>query len=410
MNLRFNMRMIFCLLLLAAASETQAQKMYLLVGTYTNTGTSATDAKMDSSGSKGIYVYRFDVATGKAKLLSHTDGVCNPSYLAVAPDGRHVYACTESRMARKGSVSAFEFDRISGRLRFINKVPSGGDNPAYVSVDGSGRWVVVANYTGGSFSVCPIGPDGELSPWVQRLTFSGHGVNPQRQERSHVHSAVFSPDMRHLYIQDLGLDRISMYPFNADAGAGTGDGAAARVATGTSRSVALPLDTMAIKRFSTPPGAGPRHLTFGPDGHFAYLVEEMGGMVDVFHYDPVSGALDHIQRIAAHPDTAGGSWRSSDVHLSPDGKFLYAANRAETTITIFSVDKDKGTLQRIAYERTFGREPRNFTIDPTGNWLLVGDQESNGIVVYRIDKTTGDLKPLRRRIHVPLPTYLRVIP
>jgi len=140
------------------------------------------------------------------------------------------------------------------------------------------------------------------------------------------------------------------------------------------------------------------------------LVEEMGGMVDVYHYQPATGVLDPLQRIAAHPDTAGGSWRSSDVHLSPDGKFLYATNRAETTVTIFSVDKEKGTLRRLAYESTFGREPRNFTIDPTGNWLLVGDQDSNCIVVYRIDKTTGDLKPLRRRIRVPLPTYLRVIP
>lgn len=384
------MKILFSFLLCAAVSGARAQKMYLLVGTYTNTGLSAASPKMDSSGSKGIYLYWFDETTGRARLLSHTEGVCNPSYLAVAPDGRHVYACTESRMAGKGSVSAFDFDRSAGRLRFINKVPSGGDNPAYVSVDSSGRWVAVANYTGGSFSVCPIRPDGGVAPGVQRSAFPGHGVNPQRQEKSHVHSAVFSPDMRHLYIQDLGLDRISMYPFDGSA--------------------ALPLDTAGVKRFNASPGAGPRHLTFGPGGHFAYLIEEMGGMVDVFHYDPLTGMLDPLQRIAAHPDTASGSWRSSDVHLSPDGNFLYASNRAETTIAIFSVDKENGTLRRIAYESTFGKEPRNFTIDPTGNWLLVGDQESNCIVVYRIDKTTGDLKPLRRRIHVPLPTYLKVMP
>lgn len=292
-------------------------------------------------------------------------------------------------MAGMGSVSAFDFDRKKGRLRFINKVSSGGDNPAYVSVDSSGRWVVVANYTGGSFSVCGIGADGGVTPLVQRLAFTGHGLNPQRQERSHVHSAVFSPDMRHLYIQDLGLDRISMYPFSSDAG--------------------LPLDTAGVKRFMTVPGAGPRHLTFGPDGRFAYLIEEMGGMVDVFRYDPVTGELDSVQRIAAHPDTASGPWRSSDVHLSPDGRFLYASNRAETTVTLFSVDKEKGTLRRIAYESTFGREPRNFTIDPTGTWLLVGDQDSNWIVVYRIDKTTGELTPISGRIKVPQPTYLRVM-
>lgn len=410
------MRILFCFLLLAAASGVRAQKMYLFVGTYTNTGRSAANPKMDSSGSKGIYVYRFDVATGKTKLLSHTEGVCNPSYLAMAPDGHHVYACTESRMTGMGSVSAFDFDRTTGRLRFINKVPSGGDNPAYVSVDGSGRWLAVANYTGGSFSVCRIGADGGLSPWVQRLAFSGHGVNPQRPEKSHVHSAVFSPDMRHLYIQDLGLDRISMYPFDAGTGTGAGasggmrTGVSGGMRTGASGAAQLPLDTAAVKRFSAPLGAGPRHLTFGPDGRFAYLVEEMGGMVDVYHYDPVTGVLDSLQRIAAHPDTASGSWRGSDIHLSPDGNFLYTSNRAESSITIFSVDKEKGTLRRIGYQSVFGREPRNFTLDPTGNWLLVADQDSNCIVVYRVDKTTGDIKPLRRRIRVPSPTYLRVLP
>ena len=397
------MKVFFCFLLLAAASAAEAQKMYLLVGSYTNTGTSAANPRMDSSGSKGIYVYRFDAATGRVKLLSHTEGVCNPSYLAVAPDGYHVYACTESRMVGKGSVSAFEFDRRTGRLRFINKVPSGGDNPAYVSVDGGNRWVVVANYTGGSLGVCGIRADGGLTSLVQRLVFTGHGVNPQRQEASHVHSAVFSPDMRHLYIQDLGLDRISMYPFDAGAGA-------SRIEAGTSRAaLPLPLDTAGVKRFATVPGAGPRHLTFGPDGHFAYLIEELGGMVDVFHYDPATGALDSIQRIAAHPDTASGPWRSSDIHLSPDGRFLYASNRAETTVTLFSVDKEKGTLRRMAVESTFGREPRNFTVDPTGNWLLVGDQDSNRIVVYRIDKTTGELTPVPTRIEVPQPSYLKVM-
>jgi 6-phosphogluconolactonase len=147
--------------------------MYLLVGTYTNTGLSAANPKMDSSGSKGIYLYRFDEATGRAKLLSHTEGVCNPSYLAVGPDGNHVYACTESRMAGRGSVSAFLLDRTAGRLRFIDKVPSGGDNPAYVSVDSSGRWVVVANYTGGSFSVVPLERMAGCRPGFSIRSFRG---------------------------------------------------------------------------------------------------------------------------------------------------------------------------------------------------------------------------------------------
>lgn len=373
---------IFFVFLLFFAGTVRAQQFYLLVGTYTNTGTNAGHMQLDSTGSKGIYLYRFNAATGQTEFLQHTEGVCNPSFLTVAPDGHHVYACTESRMLHAGTVSAF--DLTGGRLTFINKVSSFGDNPAYVSVDPSGRWAAVANYTGGSYAICGIGKDGALLPPVQHRAFEGHGVNPARQEKSHVHSAVFSPEGRHLYIQDLGLDRITMYP--------CGPGG---------------LDTAGAMRFAAVPGAGPRHLTFGPDGRFAYLIEEMGGMVDVFRYDPATGRLDPVQRIAAHPDTARGPFRSADIHLSADGNFLYTTNRAESQIAIFSVDRANGTLRLAGYQSVFGKEPRNFALDPTGNWLLVANQESNIIVVFQIDRKTGLLKPLNRRIKVPAPTSLR---
>lgn len=369
-----------------AASVTKGQAMYLLVGTYTNTGTLGDNPTVDSSGSKGIYLFAFDAGTGKAEMLSHTEGVCNPSFLAVTSDGHHVYACTESRMKGAGTVSAFELDRTTGRLRFINKVSSGGDNPAYVSVDSSGRWVIVADYTGGSFEVCGVRPDGGLLPPVQRMEFAGHGVNPQRQEKSHVHSVVLSPDQRHLYVQDLGLDRVTMFPFD--------------------RGMALPADTTVLLRFMATPGSGPRHLTFGPDGRFAYLIEELGGMVDVYRYDAATGGLDSLQRIAAHRARDKGPFRSADIHVSPDGRFLYASNRAEATIAIFSVDRDKGTLRAVGYAPVLGKEPRNFTLDPTGNWLLVANQESNMIVVFRVNRKTGKLKPMKGRLAVPLPTYL----
>ena len=382
-------RAVLVCLLVVWASVGRGQEFYLFVGTYTNTGISPTAPKLDSTGSEGIYVYRFDAAKGTAKRLSHTEGVCNPSFLTIAPDGHHVYSCTDSRMSDAGSLSAFDFDRGKGKLRFINKVPSGGDNPAYVSVDPGGKWVAVANYTGGSFAVMPIAEDGSVKPFTGRMEFMGHGPNPARQEKSHVHSTVISPDGRYLYVQDLGLDRISVYPCN-EAGP-TLDG-----------------DTRTM--VGTVPGSGPRHLTFGPDGRFAYLIEELGGMVDVYGYDPGTGKLDSIQRIAAHPDTLKGSFRSADIHISPDGKFLYASNRQEGTIAIFSIDKEKGTLRSVGYEPVFGKEPRNFMVDPTGNWLLVADQESSVIVVYRINRETGLLTPLDKRIKVPTPTCIRMIP
>lgn len=167
------------------------------------------------------------------------------------------------------------------------------------------------------------------------------------------------------------------------------------------------IDTAEAMRFAAVPGAGPRHLTFGPDGRFAYLIEEMGGMVDVFRYDPATGRLDPVQRIAAHPDTARGPFRAADIHLSPDGKFLYTTNRAESQIAIFSVDKAHGTLRPVGYQSVFGKEPRNFALDPTVRWLLVADQESSIIIVFRIDKKTGLLTPLNQRIQVPIPTCLR---
>ena len=201
------MRRLICLIALLSVLSVHAQSYYLLVGTYTNMGSNSSTPPKDSTGSKGIYVYRWDAATGQATLLSHTAGVVNPSFLDPAPDGVHVYAATETRTTGAGSLSAFLLDRGSGTLRFINKVPSGGDNPVYVSVHRSGRWVALANYTGGSLSVFPIRADGTLLPYVQNIQHTGHSVNPTRQEKSHVHSVVFSPDNRTLYAQDLGKTR-----------------------------------------------------------------------------------------------------------------------------------------------------------------------------------------------------------
>ena len=379
-------RSCFLLVSLLTVSQIRSQTFTLFVGTYTNTGTLPGAPPLDSTGSKGIYVYRFDAATGTATLLSHTTGVCNPSFLTVAPDRHHLYAVTDSRMVNAGNVSAFDFDPVSGKLKFINKTGSGGDNPAYVSVDATGSYAAVANYTGGSYALLPIAANGSIGKGSVTI-FNGHGVNPDRQEKPHTHSALFSPDNKYLYIQDLGLDRITIEPFDP----------------------AAPSEDPATATLSTVPGSGPRHLTFHPNGKFAYLIEEMGGCVDVYRYDPSTGMLDSLQRIAAHPDTAKGPFRSSDIHVSPDGKFLYASNRAESTIAIFSVDNSSGLLTPVGYQPVLGKEPRNFTLDPTGNWLLVANQESREIVIFKVARETGLLQPLGRRIGVPTASCLQFI-
>jgi 6-phosphogluconolactonase len=375
------MRWLILFPLLVFAPKMQAQSYLLFVGTYTNSGNLGDNPKLDSTGSKGIYVYRFDAATGKATALSHTRQVCNPSYLTLAPGGLRLYSCTESRMKGKGSLSVFDIDTQKGRLKFIGRTSSLGDNPAYVAVNATGSQVAVANYTGGSYTIYPIGPDGMTGKAQTHTQHLGKGVNPTRQEASHVHSAVYGPDSRFLYIQDLGLDQISV------VSPSTGD------------------ELIEIK---TPPGSGPRHLTFHPNGRYAYLIEELGGYVDAYRYDPSTGRLDSLQRIAAHPDTAKGPFRSSDIHVSPDGRFLYASNRAETTIAVFLIDAATGVLHPLGYTSTMGVEPRNFTLDPSGKWLLVANQESDAIVIFRVDTNTGLLQPSGRTLKVPKPSCLKM--
>jgi len=382
------MRIYLTLLAIYFTTTASAQSYYLLIGTYTNKGSNNATPPQDSTGSKGIYVYRWDATTGRASLLSHTDGVVNPSYLEIAPDKQHVYAVTDSRTQAIGSVSAFRLDREKGRLEFINKQPSGGANPVYVSVHRSGRWVAVANYTGGSLAVLPTGGDGALLPYGQFAQHTGHSINPTRQEKPHVHSVVFSPDFRSLYAQDLGEDSISIYTFNS----------------------AEPMPLRDAEKIAIMPGSGPRHLIFHPNGRYAYLVEELGGSVDVYRWYPGTGHLQLLQRIATHPDTAKGPFRSADLHVSADGRFLYVTNReSESNITTFSIDPNKGVLRTIGYTPVLGKEPRNFTIDPTGRYILVGNQDSDEVVIFKIDKETGVPQPTGERIKVPSPTCLKMV-
>lgn len=375
------MRLLACSLLFFLVITARAQSYYFVVGTYTNLGTNTATPPKDSTGSKGIYLYEW--TDGHAKLLGVTPAV-NPSFLAALPDGRYVYACTESRTQTMGSVSAFVLDRESKGLKFINKVPSGGANPAYVSVHKSGRWVAVANYTGGSLGVFPTGAQGALLPAVKVVQHTGHSVHPTRQDHAHVHSAVFSPEGRTLYVQDLGEDSINIHGFNS----------------------AEPQPLTAGTAIAMLPGTGPRHLTFDPSGKYAYLLEELGGAVDVFRWYPGTGQLELVQRIAAHPDTAKGPFRSADIHVSPDGRFLYASNRAEANLAVFSIDPGKGTLRLVGYQAALGKEPRNFMIDPTGRFLLVANQDSNSIIIFKIDTQTGLLTPTGDKIDVPSPVSL----
>ena len=370
------MRLIFSILLLISFKGF-AQDHYLFIGTYTG------------SGSKGIYVYKFNSQTGQATWVSNTDttSASNPSYLSISPNGKYVYAVHEDGNQKEGSVAAYSFNRSTGNLTLMNKQLSGGDHPCYVATSANNKWVAVANYTGGSASVFAVNPDGSLKPGPQTIQHEGKSVVPQRQDKPHVHSTVFSPKGDYLFVSDLGIDKIMIYKFNPSS--------------------SKPLQTN-VTYAASAPGSGPRHFTFHPNNKYAYLVEELSGTVVAYQFN--NGKLNTLQRIAAHPADYKGTIGSADIHISPDGKFLYASNRGdENTIAIFSINTATGKLKSEGFQSTMGKTPRNFMIDPTGNFLLVANQNSNNIVVFKRNKSTGLLAPTGSEIQVPRPVCLKMI-
>lgn len=367
------MRFILLSALSALSFQGFAQTYHLFIGTYTD------------KGSKGIYVYRFDAATGKAQWVSNTDSISNPSFLALSANGKYLYAVNENGGSVPGEVSAFSFDRTSGRLKLLNRQPSGGDHPCYISVTKNNRWVIAGNYTGGNFSVFPVERNGWLRPYAQLVQHNGSGADPERQEKAHVHATVLSPLEDRLLVSDLGTDKVVIYPFRPESG--------------------KPLDTLSGSSASSQPGSGPRHLAFHPNGRFAYLMEEMSGTVAVYRYR--GGKLEPVQRISSHPADFKGAIGSADIHMSPDGKFLYASNRGDANnIAVFSVNASTGKLANKGWQSTQGKGPRNFTIDPTGNYLLVANQQTNTVVIFKRNPTTGLLRDTGHRIEVPNPVCL----
>jgi len=327
---------------------------YMLVGTYT------------SGTSKGIYVFRFDEETGAAEYVSEIQAV-NPTYLAVSTDERFVYSVGES--GRDAVAYAFSFDKKTGKLNLLNTQPINSSGPCYISADRAGRFVVTANYSGGTVSVFPLSADGSLQPVAKVFGFEGTGPDANRQEKPHLHCVVFSPDRQYLFAPDLGSDQLHKF---------------------TTGNTAPFLTIGNPEAYKVEPGSGPRHLTFHPNGRFAYLINELSGMVTVFRY--TDGRLEPLQYIASDRSEGVGNKGSADIHVSPDGKFLYASNRANTNnIAIFSIDDADGKLTLAGFQPT-GQHPRNFVITPNGKFLLAASRDSNLIQVFEIDRKTGLLK------------------
>ncbi|KOS06490.1 6-phosphogluconolactonase [Flavobacterium akiainvivens] len=317
----------------------------------------------------GLYVFTLDTVSGNLTKASTLNSILNPSYITLSPNGNTLYSITESKTPGAGSVSSFRFNPKNASLTFINSQPSQGENPVYVSVHPDGKWLAEANYTDAGATLYPINADGSIGKATQHFSYTEGSINPKRQEKAHVHSALFSPDGKSLFLPDLGADKIHTFRFDPTE--------------------KQPLqDESFIKTIS---GSGPRHLAFHPNGKWAYCVEEIAGAVSVYSYN--NSTLSPLQRIATHPESLESEdYESSDVHITPDGRFLYASNRgSQNNIAIYSIAKD-GILTLLGYEPTQGLHPRTFTINPSGKFLIVANVNSSSATVFKRDAKTGLLE------------------
>ncbi|WP_035567199.1 lactonase family protein [Caballeronia sordidicola] len=358
----------------------------LLVGTYTGSGKS-----------EGIYVYRFDAGTGAITRLASAQTV-NPSYLVVSHDRQHVYAVNElpgdnGPASQRGGISAFRFDPPSGQLTFVNRVSSDGNDPAYLALSPDGRYLLAANYSvasnpGGSFAVFPLEAD-RVDPSVLTVHHDGSGPVKGRQDNSHVHSTVFSPDGRYLFAQDLGADKIYSYRYTPDG----------------SRGLFGPTE----QRYTlVKPGSGPRHLIFDQAGKHAYLTTEMNASVTVYDYD--DGKLTLRQTLPMTSPGFKGKVGGGAIHLSPDGRFLYATNRGDVNeILTYAVNPSDGHLKLLGRNSTLGKTPREFAIDPTGRWLIVGNQDSDSVYFFRRNPDTGELASDPKRLEIGSPVDFKFV-
>ena len=343
--------------------------------------------------SKGIYYSAFDLSTGSLSRPVLAAEIRSPSFLALHPNGRFLYAVNEiSNFQGKpgGAVTAFAIEADSGRLRQLNQASTLAEGPCHLVVDPTGRNVLAANYGGGSVVVIALESDGRLGSHGSSVQHRGSSVNPQRQQGPHAHGAYLDATNRFAFVPDLGLDRVMIYRFDAGAHSLT------------------PIDPppyAAVK-----PGAGPRHFAFHPHGRFAYVINELDSTVTAFAYDAASGRLTELQTVPALPADFKDRSFTAEIAVHPNGKFLYGSNRGHDSIAVFAIDPATGKLTFVQHEPTQGKTPRNFALEPTGAFLLAANQDSDNAVVFRVDARTGKLSPTGNRIEVGAPvcvTFLR---
>jgi 6-phosphogluconolactonase len=373
------MRTFLLTLACIVALNLQAAPKELLVyiGTYTKTE------------EQGIHWLKLDMATGKLTAVGKLAGQKNPSFLAIHPNKKFLYAVNEIgnyKGEKAGGVSAYSIDQKTGALIFLNQQSSKGGAPCHLVVDATGRNVLVANYTGGSVASLPISRKGRLRKAASFIQHEGSSVLKPRQSVPHGHSINVSPGNKFAVAADLGLDKVLVYGFNAKGGKLTPAGFA-KVA----------------------PGAGPRHFAFHPNGKFAYVINEITLTVTAFAWDEGTGKLSELQTITTLPVERGKGMSTAEVQVHPSGKFLYGSNRGHNTIAVFSIDQKTGKLKAVQHQSTLGKTPRNFGLDPTGKFLIAANQSSGDIFTFRINQDTGELKPTGHSVKIPFPVCVKFL-
>jgi 6-phosphogluconolactonase len=371
----------FLLLLLVATliaplpARTKPRDYLLYVGTYTR------------NEARGIYAYRFEASSGRTVPIGLAAETVNPSFLAVHPNGRFIYAANE--VSKNGFITAWSINPKTGQLKLLNQASSEGSDPCHISIDSKGKWLFAANYGSGTVSVLPVRDDGTLGKACAVMQHRGSSVNPKRQEGPHAHSVNLAPDNRFLLVSDLGLDRLMLYRFDAVKGAlHPGD---------------PPYEPLAQ-------GSGPRHLSFHPAGRFVYQINELNSTITVFTYAQGSGRLQETQTISTVPQGFTGVNTTAEIQVHPRGRFVYGSNRGHNSIAVFAIKGRQGTLEPVEYASTQGRTPRQFSIDPTGEYLFAANQDSGDIIQFRIDSRTGKLLATGTVLKNPTPVCIVFVP
>ncbi len=364
------------ILSLAMFSIASADTVRVYFGTYT----------WGKGGSKGIYRSMLDLETGRLSDPVLAAEAKNPSFLELHPTGRYLYAVSEA--GGGGSVTAFAIDDDSSALKRLNERPSGGSGPCHVSIDRTGKNVLVANYGSGSASIIPIQADGSLGEPGTVVQHEGSGANPRRQKGPHAHSINVSPDNRFAYVADLGIDKVMIYRLDAE------------------RSTLVENDPPFVR---LAPGAGPRHFVFHPNGEYAYVINELNATITGFAYDGTSGALSPIQTVSTLPPDFDGPNKCAEVRAHPSGNFLYGSNRGHDSIAVYRISPATGRLAFVEHETQGIDTPRNFNIDPTGRFCLVANQGADSVHVFAIDQQSGCLEATAHAIGLNKPVCVRFL-